>query len=132
LSKLLDMSLPVSELELLDVKPIDNIDGSQIARMEHIPKLRKSWKGVSRVRQIDIKEIIKRVGYIKQSVNRTTKLAPLPQVPKKDRSVLCIMQHIKKYASIDLNVSHNIKTYDSLRDEFLNYVKDISVPQHRT
>ena len=132
LSKLLDMSLSVNELELLDVKPIDNIDGSQIARMEHIPKLRKSWKGVSRVRQIDIKEIIKRVGYIKRSVNRTAKLAPLPQVHNKVRSLLGFMPHIPKYESIDLIVTQDIYMYVSLRDVFLKYADDILAAQHRT
>ena len=132
LSKLLDMSLSPSELELIDVKPIDNIDGSQIARMEHIPKLRKSWKGVSRVRQIDIKEIIKRVGYIKRSVNRTAKLAPLDIVHNKVRSLLGYMPRIPKYESIDLIVTQDIYMYVSLRDVFLKYADDILAAQHRT
>src|SRR5699024_10274904 len=132
LSKLLDMSLPVSELELLDVKPIGNIDGSQIARMEHIPKLRKSWKGVSRVREIDIQEIIKRIGYIKRSVNRTAKLAPLPKVHNKARSLLGYMPYIPRYESITMLETQPVYMYNSLHSVYIKVADDILAAQHRT
>src|SRR5699024_1129652 len=132
LSELLDISLSPSELELIDVKPIDNIDGSQIARMEHIPKLRKSWKGVSRVREIDIKEIIKRVGYIKRSVNRTAKLAPLPKVHNKVRSLLGYMPHIPRYEPITMLETQPVYMYNSLHSVYIKVADDILAAQHRT
>lgn len=132
LSELLDMSLSVNELELLDIKPIDNIDGSQIARMEHIPKLRKSWKGVSRVREIDIKEIIKRIGYIKRSVNRTAKLAPLDIVHNKVRSLLGYMPHIPKYESITMLETQSVYMYNNLHPIYIKIADDILAAQHNT
>lgn len=132
LSELLHMSLSANEIEPLDIKPINNFDGSQIARISHIPTLRKSWKGVSRVREIDIGEIVKRVGYIQRSVNRSIKLAPLDKVQNKMRSVLGYMPHIPKYESTDLVVTKDIYMYVNLRDVFLKHADDILAAQHRT
>ena len=132
LSKLLDISPSSREMELLDVKPIDTVNGSQIVRIEPVPKLRKSWKGVSRVRHIDIGEIVKRVGYIQRSVNRSAKLAPLPKIQNKVRSLLGYTAHIPKYESIELVETQSVYMYINLRSVYIKTADDILAAQHRT
>lgn len=132
LSKLLDISPSPRELELIDVKPIDTFNGSQIARIEPIPKLRKSWKGVSRVRDIDIAEIIKRVGYIQRSVNRSAKLAPQPKIQNKVRSLLGYTAHIPKYELIELIETQSVYMYINLRSVYIKTADDILKAQHET